>query len=235
MSFSKTDGSKSVYTRTGDAQKEFTAATHEMVYWDVEWINDCSYYLKYNSGLEDKPKKELEMLKKHKFLVQIISVSQDYYIFQSFLDKESNAVILKDTLWIKQRRDAKNKLTNNPRIDSVLAVRKAAFDASLSRTATLYIYRPGKYVESGDDCTIYYNDTAICTMTNKSAYMIRLLREGPTTLTARIGKQEMAVKLDVKYGEKYYLRCELKWALPPKPVLTISNLEEATPYFDKMK
>ena len=232
---SKTDGSKSIYTRSGDVQKELNTSTKETVYWDVEWINDCSYYLKYNSGWEDKPKQELEKIKKHKILIRVVSVSQDYYLFQSFLDKESNPAISKDTLWIKQRKDAKNKLINNSGIDSLLAVRKAEFDVSLTRTATLYIYRPQKFAEGGDDCIIYYNDTAICTMTNKSAYIIRLLKEGPATLTARIRKQEMAVKLDVKYGEKYYLRCELKWAIPPKPILTLSNPNEAKPYFDNVK
>lgn len=234
ISFSKTDGSKTIDTRAGDVQKELDASTHETVLWDVEWVNDCSYYLKYNSGLEDKPKKVLEMLKKHKFLIQIISVSQDYYIFQSFLDKESNPVISRDTLWIKQRRDAKNKVINNPGIDSVLAVRTAAYNASLARTATLYIYRPGKFKESAENCTIYYHDTAICTMTNKSSYMIRLLKDGPATITARIGKQKMPVTLVVKYGEKYYLRCDIPWAIPPKPLLTISNREDASPYFDNM-
>jgi hypothetical protein len=235
ISFSKTDGSKSVYTRSGDVQKELNTSTKETIFWNVEWINDCSYYLKYNSRLENKSKQELEKIKKHKFLIQILSVSQDYYVFQSFLDKESNPAISKDTLWIKQRKDAKNRLINNPEIDSLLAVRKAEFDASLARTATLYIYRPEKFAEGGDDCIIYYNDTAICTMTNKSAYIIRLLKEGPATFTARIRKQEMAVKLDVKYGEKYYLRCELKWAIPAKPILTLSDLAEARPYFDNVK
>ncbi len=235
ISFSKTNGSRSVYTRSGNVQKELNTSTKESILWDVEWIDDCSYYLKYNSGLEDNPKQELEKIKKHKILVKILSVSQDYYLYQSFLDKESNPAILKDTLWIKQRKDAKNRVINNPGIDSILAVRKAVFDASLARAATLYIYRPQKFAEGGDDCVIYYNDTAVCTMTNKSAYVIRLFKEGPATLTAKLRKQEMSVKLDVKYGEKYYVRCDLKWAIPAKPILTISNLEEAKPYFDNVK
>lgn len=235
ISFSKRDGSRSVYTRTGEVQKELNTSTKETILWDVEWIDDCSYYLKYNSGLEDNPKKELDKIKKHKILIKILSVSQNYYVFQSFLDKESNTAIMQDTLWIKQRKDTKNKVTNNPAIDSILAVRKAAFDASLARTAILYIYRSGKFAESGDDCIIYYNDTAICTMTNKSAYVIRLFKEGPATLTGKLRKQEMSVNINVKYGEKYYLRCELKWAIPAKPILTLSNPEEASPYFDNMK
>src|SRR6185503_2765830 len=93
ISFSKTNGSRSVYTRTGEVQKELNTSTKETILWDVEWIDDCSYYLKYNSGLEDNPKKELDKIKKHKILIKILSVSQNYYVFQSFLDKESNTAI----------------------------------------------------------------------------------------------------------------------------------------------
>ena len=124
ISFSKTDGSRSVYTRNGEVQKELNTSTKETIFWDVEWIDDCSYYLKYNSGLEDNSKKELEKIKKHKILIKVLSVSQNYYLFQSFLDKESSTPVMKDTLWIKQRKDTKNKVTNNPAIDSILAVRK---------------------------------------------------------------------------------------------------------------
>ena len=71
------------------------------------------------------------MLKKHKFFCRILSITNDYYICQSTLDKASNLVLLTDTLWIKQRTDAGRKVTNNPGIDSVLALRKAAFDVAV--------------------------------------------------------------------------------------------------------
>jgi hypothetical protein len=233
--FSKKDGSRSTYTRSGNVQKEFDASTHETVLWDVEWESDCSYYLKYNSGMEDKPKQEMEILKKHKVLFKITSVTEDYYSFESYLDKSSNPINFKDTLWIKQRKDQKNKLISNPRIDSLLAIRKLSFDSSLRNTATLYIFRPGKFAESGDVCTIYCNDTAICTMTDQAAYVVRILKEGPMKFVARVRKQEMPLTIDVKYGKKYFLRCEIKWAIPPKPIFTISNLEEARPYFGSIK
>lgn len=126
--FSFADGSRCTYTRNGETQKEFNPTTHETITWDVEWMGDCAYYLKYNSGFEDKPKQAQEVLKKHKFLYQVVTVTKDYYIYQSTLDYASNPVISKDTLWIKQQSDAKRKVTINPRLDSLLALRKAAFD-----------------------------------------------------------------------------------------------------------
>lgn len=52
--------------------------------------------------MEDKPKETQELVKKHKFLFQILSVTDDYYVFQSTLDKASNPVILTDTLCLNE-------------------------------------------------------------------------------------------------------------------------------------
>jgi hypothetical protein len=233
--FSYADGSSSTYTRNGEVQKEFNPATHTTVIWDVEWVSDCAYYLKYNSGMEDKPKETQNMLKKHKFLLQILSITNDYYIFQSTLDKASNPVILHDTLWIKQRSDTKRKVTTNSRFDSLLAVRKAIYDSVVSKSAFLYVFRPGKFAMSAESYTLYLNDEPICEMANKAAYVVRLSKEGQTTFLAKVGKQETSITFDIKSGNKYFLRCELPWSLAPKPRLTQVNKEEAQPYFDNIK
>ncbi|MBN9380499.1 MAG: hypothetical protein J0H74_07030 [Chitinophagaceae bacterium] len=232
--FSSADGSSRIYTRNREMQKEFSPATHETVNWDVEWVSDCAYYLKYNSGLEDKPKQTQELLKKHKFLFQILSVTDDYYIFQSTLDNASNPVISKDTLWIKQRSDAKRKVTTNPKIDSLLALRKAVFDSVVSKAAFLYVFRPGKFAESLVSYTLCLNDVPICEMANKASYIIRLSKEGQTTFVAKVKKQETSITINVKSGNKYFLRCELPWSLAPKPKLTEVTREEAQPYFDSV-
>ena len=85
------------------------------------------------------------------------------------------------------------------------------------------------------NCVIYCNDTAICTMTNKAAYVVRILKEGPMMFVAKVRNQEMPLTLNVEYGKKYFLRCEIKWAIPAKPILTLATLEEAKPYFDGIK
>jgi hypothetical protein len=233
--FSPRDGSRSTYTRNGEMQKEFNPTTHDGSVWDVAWVSDCAYLLTYNSGMEDKPKATQELLKKHKFLCQISSVTDDYYIVQTSLDKASNPVLETDTLWIKQRSDAKRKVTANPRIDSLLAIRKAAFDSVLAKSAYLYVFRPGKFVESLVSYTLNLNDVPICEMANKAAYIVRLTKEGPTTFVAKCGKQETPITFDIKAGDKYYLRCELPWGINPKPKLTEVKKEEAESYFDHVK
>ncbi len=104
-----------------------------MVLWDVEWVSDCAYYLKYNSGMEDRPKQIQDQLKKHRFLLRFSMFGTLLY-FQSTLDKASNPVILKDTLWIKQRTDAKRKVITNPRMNISLPFEKRhSIQSSASR------------------------------------------------------------------------------------------------------
>jgi hypothetical protein len=233
--FSYKDGSKSTYTRNGGTQKEFNPLTRESVLWDIQWIDDCTYSMQYNSGMEDKPKAELDLLRKHKIVAQIISTTEDYYIFKTNLDKTSGPAMLTDTLWIKQRRDQKSKITSNPKIDSILQNRKAAYDSVVSNSATLYVFRPGKFSESGINCILYINDTAVCEISNKATFVIRLYKEGKTILRAKRGKQESDVFIDVKKGNKYFLRCDIPWSLSSRPVLTMVPPEDGKPYFGNIK
>ncbi len=233
--FSHADGASRIYTRNGGTQKEFDPATRETGIWDVEWVSDCAYYLKYSSGLEDRPKQTQELLKKHKILIQIVKVTDDYYTFQSAIDKAPGPVVLQDTLWIKKRSDGKGKVTHNPRIDSLLTFRKAAFDSLVSKSAFLYVFRPGKFAESAVSYSLCLNDVPICEMANKASYIVRLSKEGQTTFVAKVGKQETSITFDIKPGNKYFLRCELPWSLAAKPRLTKVSKEEAQSYFENIK
>lgn len=233
--FSRANGSKATCTRSGETQKEINPVTRESALWDVQWLNDSVYSMQYNSGLEDKPREELKLLQKHKVIVQILAVTEDYYTYRTSLDKVSNPAVSNDTLWIKQHRDAKNKMIGNPRIDSLLAIRRAAYDTMISRSATLYVFRPGKFTQSAVNCMISINGTPACEMTNKAAYILRLTKEGEMTITAQIDKQKTNVTIEVTPGAKFYLRCEIPWTLGPKPRLTLVNEVEGKTYFDNIK
>lgn len=69
----------------------------------------------------------------------------------------------------------------------------------------------------------------------KAAYIVRLPIEGPTTFVAKCTNQETSITIDIKPGNKYYLRCELPWSLSPKPKLTEVKKEEADSYFDNAR
>ncbi len=126
----KDEGYRYAYTRNGDVQTEVNSKTHQTMLWDVKWINECTYTLKYSSGAEDSPKPERDLLKKHVQFIEILNVTEDYYVFKSTFDKLTNPTILEDTCWIKQRRGLSNKPINNPRIDSINKIKQAVIDAT---------------------------------------------------------------------------------------------------------
>jgi hypothetical protein len=112
---------------------------------------------------------------------------------------------------------------------------RAGPDSVVSKSAFLYVFRPGKFVMGGESFTIFLNDEPICEMSNKASYIVRLAKEGETTLVAKVGKQQTSITFDIKAGNKYFLRCELPWSLAPKPRLFKVDKEEAQPYFDNIK
>jgi len=79
------------------------------------------------------------------------------------------------------------------------------------------------------------NDVKLCEMGNKSSYIVRIFKEGQVTFHAKIVRQEASITTDIKYGKKYFLRCEITWGFASKPILTMSDEEEAKPYFDHIK
>jgi hypothetical protein len=156
-------------------------------------------------------------------------------VFENHLDNMSNPVVLKDTLWIKQRKDAKNKTIINPGIDSILAIKKNAYDSSLKQAAFLYIFRPHRIKMMLAVCDVYLDGEIVCKVGDNSAFILRIMKEGPANIVAKLYGKESAVPLNVRFGEKYFLRCDALWSIPGHPALTKSNLEEAKPYFDKIK
>ncbi len=230
--YSPADESMSTYTRNGYVQKEINPQKHETTLWDVEWKSDCLYTLKYNSGYEDRSKYEIKFFHKHTVVVQILSVTENYYIFKTSMDKASNPTVSTDTLWIKQRGDVTNRTVQNPGIDSILAAKKAAHDSATSNSAVIYVFRPGKLLNNKMSYDLFMNDVALCEMGNKSAYIVRVFKEGMVTFHAKMDNQEASLTAGIEYGKKYYLQCDISWGLQLKPMLTMSNAEEAKPYFE---
>jgi hypothetical protein len=107
--------------------------------------------------------------------------------------------------------------------------------AFLKQAAFLYIFRPHKHNELLDVCTIYYNGEVVCKMTDNSAYIIRLMKEGTANIIAKMNGHEVSAPLDIRFGEKYFLRCDAIWGFTGRPALTKSNLEEAKQYFNNIK
>ncbi|MGB8194032.1 MAG: DUF2846 domain-containing protein [Chitinophagaceae bacterium] len=223
----------SIYIRNGETQREITKKRKETIFWEVTWINDCTYSLKYISGGEQRVKADQDIFRKHKIICEILSVTEDYYVVRTALDKVSNKTVLQDTLWIKERKGLTGKSVTNPRADSIALSRVSAADTSTAKKAAIFIYRPAKFMNALATYDIYFNDVAVATITNGVRLKIEV-PEGSIKISAKetIRNTVITLTLDAKSGKQYYLKCEalhkLSYTLPR---LTLMELAEGRAEF----
>lgn len=216
----KTDGLET-FVRKGSLQREIITKQRESILWDVEWINDCVYTLKYQSGAENHPAGEQKFLAKHLIVTEILQVHEDYLTFRTAIDKVTNQTVLNDTLWIAQRQSATGKLVINSNVDSIVARRKRMTDSLEATYATLYVFRPGKSLNCLMNYNLVINGEPACVISNGCREILKLRKAGVYHITAKAYGPEQAVDLDVKPGESYYLQCMITWGVASHPVLTL--------------
>lgn len=203
--------------RKGTLQTEINLLTGDTSAWQVSWENDCQYALKYVSGGKQLKKEETAFLKEHTIVFAINAVNPDYYIISQYIDKAGNLPFMTDTMW---RREIKNP-TDKRLFSSITEkeIRKARF-RDTSNYALLYVYRPSKLVCSFIDYPLFCNGMLMCNMAGKSAaYVFKIWKEGPLRIEGQNNKHKDREDLDIQFGQKYYLHCNIRW-----------NASRCTPY-----
>ena len=196
--FNPREGESEIFIRKGEVQREIFPKRRETIFWEVSWLNDCTYTLKYQSGGENRPAAEQKIMNKHIIVVEILHVTEDYMTFRTAFDKATNPTVLNDTLWIKQRQSAKNITITNPRADSIAASKKRIIDSTEASYATLYIYRPSKLLDFAVTYDLLINGQKACEISNGCRYVLKLLKSGTYNITAKLKGPDQTVMLDVK-------------------------------------
>ena len=101
--YPQTASDRLVYSREGELQKEINLTTGDTSLWEIEWLNDCTYTLQYMGGNKSEGA-YYALYKKHKAIIQIISVTNEYFIYKGYRDKISDIVTSTDTLWLKEKK-----------------------------------------------------------------------------------------------------------------------------------
>lgn len=196
--------------RKGAMQTEINLVTGDTSTWQVSWENDCQYTLKYLSGGKQLKKEETAFLKEHSIVFAINAVTSDYYIISQYIDKAGNIPFMIDTMW---RREIKHP--TDKRLFSLTTekeIRKARFKDT-SKYALLYVYRPSKLVCSFIDYPLFCNSMLMCNMASRSAaYVFKIWKEGPLWIEGQNNKHKDREDLDIQFGQKYYLLCNIRWS-----------------------
>jgi len=198
-----------LYIRDSLYQTEIETVKGDTTLWKISWLDECSYSLKFVSGKRDKAM--LEFLKNHVVVVKVNKVTENYFTFSGYLDKISENMVLADTMWLTEK---KNLVSN-----AAFQVIKTDFVPSkkqfndTSKYALVFVYRPGKVTNSLGNYLIYFNNYAICVAKNNSGYIYKVYKEGPLEIKSMLYKDESAVNLNIKFGQKYYVKSMIHWTI----------------------
>jgi hypothetical protein len=211
--------------RDGEFQYEYDITDNDTARWQVKWTNDCTYTMKFVEGRSKNFTDEtVAYLNKHNIVIQITNVTNEYYIYNSYIDKASNLPLQTDTIWLSEKTNVTNNEVYKRIIDNSY-LRKHHF-SDTSKYAVLYIYRPKKLSNSLGNYPIYFNDNIMCIAENNSGYIFIILKEGQYKLSSRLFKDESSTSIDVKFGKTYYVKSMIHWGITSR--LYNFRLEMAT-------
>ncbi len=210
-SYPKNTSDRYISVREGEIQTEVNLKNGDTTVWQVSWLNDCSYVVKYVSGAKTASKDVIDVLKKHKLVYEMGKVTDDYYVFTGHFDKTSNTAFQNDTMWLHEKAVVANnelfKLVTNQNV-----LRKEHF-SDTSKYALLCLYRPGKVTNSLSSFLVYFDDNLMYVAKNNSGAIFKVLKEGIFTLKSRLYKDESSLKLSVEFGNRYYVKSMIHWGI----------------------
>jgi hypothetical protein len=177
--------------------------------YEIKWLNDCVYTLKYVSGNAKINDEVVEFNKKHTLLFEVNKITKEYYTFTGYIDKISNQPILKDSMWLNMKANVASNLLFQS-VKSPTELKRAHFGET-SKYAILYLYRPGKLTNSLGSYLVYFDDEIMCVAKNNSGYIFKILKEGNFEIKSRLYKDEATTNVDIKFGNTYYIKSSILW------------------------
>jgi hypothetical protein len=100
------EGIESIFIRHGEMQKELNTQSEDSTVWQIKWVGNCSYTLKFLQG-NGYPDGQIIFLKQHIFFFRVLEITDNYYLYESHQDGPSGKLIFMDTVWLKQKPSLK--------------------------------------------------------------------------------------------------------------------------------
>jgi hypothetical protein len=97
--YPKTSNRKYKIIREGNTQTEITLSTNDTAVYKISWINDCSFMSSHLSGGVQYPEGAIRPL----FYTQIVTLTNDYYLFKMCKDSMNSNYCMSDTVWRRPR------------------------------------------------------------------------------------------------------------------------------------
>jgi hypothetical protein len=88
------------FTRNDSTQAEVNNDNGNIALYNIRWIDNCSYELKFIEGTEKLPENLLSLKKKMVIKTTILAGTNEYYLFKSTSNLSDG--VLSDTIWLKK-------------------------------------------------------------------------------------------------------------------------------------
>jgi hypothetical protein len=179
--------------------------------WEIVWSSNCTYTMRYIRGNEQLKSKTEKFLDKHQLAFKVETITPDYYVYSDYVDEVSKRRVGSDTIWFHEKAG----LPHNDHywlVPDETWLKKRHF-GDTSQYAVLYLYRPGKLTNSWTPFPVYANDSLIWSAKNKSGCIIMIKAEGPVELKSKLLKDSSAVRLDIQFGKRYYVKSMVHWGM----------------------
>ena len=97
-----------------------------------------------------------------------------------------------------------------------------------SQYAIIYIYRPKKVIGFAAVYQIYLDNILAGTMKNNTGYIFKVLREGKSEIQSRAPNAKASLRVEIKFGQKYYVRSTVYPSLKNMwgPTLDLKEVKE---------
>ena len=226
-SYPKNTSTRYICIRDGDNEKDFDMDTGDSSVWQIQWQDDCSYTMRYISGNDELKPRDRQFLNKHIVALKIEKYTGDYYVYSAHADNISKHSYATDTFWLHEKSLV---VGNHP----FQFIRNEPFLSKMhfsdtSGYAVIYLYRPGKLTNSWAAFPVFCNDTLLWIARNKTGALIKVTKEGVLELKSKLYKDVSSVKVDIRFGRKYYIKSMIHWGFSRRGYNFMLEMAAITP------
>lgn len=204
-------GTQYIISQNEGFEKDVDITTGDSSIYENKWLSDCVLSQKCISSTEKIITDNWKFVKKHRFIGEIIRITDSCAILNVYVDKVSDKPTANDTIWFNQRMNiAINPLFKQTTTER-LANKNSAKDTA--KYALVYIYRPFKIALSLGSYFDYCDGLPMCLMKNNTGYIFKIYKEGIHKFQSNLHKDIAGIDLDIHFGKIYYIKSSINWAI----------------------
>jgi hypothetical protein len=85
---------------TGSTFKQVNLITGDSSLWEIQWVEECGFIIKYLSGNDAFDEGQKRYLQQHVIAMKIEHITPGYYLYSAYRDRIGHRLYARDTLWV---------------------------------------------------------------------------------------------------------------------------------------